>query len=486
MYTLTYPAENFDEMSISKNIVLSLIKQHRSKIVPKIKKNMDYYDGKHAILRRKKSNPNASNVTVVCNHAKEITDTATGYFLSTAISFKCNDSTMDLDKLTDAFDTASIDEVDHDIALDMSRCGCGYEYSYAKKDKAVLTSKGLDPLTTFIVYDDTIEQEELFAVYYDRVKDDSTGKYRYDAYILTDKYRYKMCLQGDNSQSSQTTPEPHYMGEVPITIYQNNKDCIGDYEQQIGLIDAYNTLMSDRINDKVQFLDALLVLYGARLADDADDGEGVSEITKALKVLHDNGYLEMPTGAKAEYITRTFDEQGIETLRKALKEDIYAFSHVPNLTDENFAGTSSGVAMEYKLLGLENITSTKQRYHTKGLKKRIRLYCNYLGLKNIALNPSAIMPVYTRGLPKNILELSQIIGNLKGSVSQKTLITQLPFVEDADGEIKAVKKENKDAMQNQQSLFSGGFKTDNEPPEVGDEDDKDKKSNSIANRKTVK
>ena len=63
-------------------------------------------------------------------------------------------------------------------------------------------------------------------------------------------------------------------------------------------------------------------------------------------------YLSYASDAKAEYIARTFDESGMEVLRKAIKEDIYTFSHVPNLTDENFVGNSSGVAMEYKLLGL--------------------------------------------------------------------------------------------------------------------------------------
>lgn len=48
---------------------------------------------------------------------------------------------------------------------------------------------------------------------------------------------------------------------MPIIEYKNNKEGFGDFEQQITLIDAYNTLMSDRVNDKDQFIDALLILY---------------------------------------------------------------------------------------------------------------------------------------------------------------------------------------------------------------------------------
>ena len=67
-----------------------------------------------------------------------------------------------------------------------------------------------------------------------------------------------------------------------------------------------------------------------------DDEEEVSEVVKILK---ENGLLELPLDAKAEYIARTFDESGMEVLRKAIKEDIYTFSHVPNLTDETLLAT---------------------------------------------------------------------------------------------------------------------------------------------------
>ena len=183
-------------------------------------------------------------------------------------------------------------------------------------------------------------------------------------------------------------------------------------------------------------------------------GDDEQETSEAMKELKEHRLLELPEGSKAEYITRTFDENGVEVLRKAIKHDIYTFSHVPDLSDENFAGNTSGVAMEYKLMGLEMITKTKSRYYQQGLKKRIRLYCNYLNLKNYALNPTSIMVTFKRGLPKNMLELSQIVSNLDGRVSQKTLISQLPFVEDPDGELEVRKREKEDNVRFQQEFFA--------------------------------
>lgn len=450
-YYITIPANGFDERNINANLLKTVIHEHENNVARKIAKNLQYYDGGHAILDRTRKDKEAPNNRVVCNHAKDITDTSTGYFMSTAISYSMvgNEHSELLDKLTDAFDVAETEDVDHDNALDMSRAGVAYEYVFAKEDETVLSSKNLEPTSTFIVYDDSIVQKELFAVYYFKYKEAVSKKNIYKATVATQNYIYNVVFEdADGCVAEISEPISHYLGEIPIIEYCNNKDCIGDYEQQISLIDAYNTLMSDRINDKQQFLDALLVIYGTILGDDE------KEVSKALKLLKENGLLEMPDGAKAEYLTRTFDEEGVEVLRNAIKEDIYTFSHVPNLTDENFVGNSSGVAMEYKLLGLEGITKTKDRYYKKGLKKRIRLFCNYLKIKQFVINPTSISISFKRGLPKNMLELAQIISQLKGTVSTKTLISQLDFVEDPDGEIEAVKKETQESVEQQRQMFS--------------------------------
>ena len=136
--------------------------------------------------------------------------------------------------------------------------------------------------------------------------------------------------------------------------------------------------------------------------------------------------------------------------------------------DENFAGNVSGVAMEYKLLGLEMITKVKERQYKKGLRKRIRLYCNFLSMKAILMEAGSIMTTFSRALPKNLLELAQIVANLKDNVSAKTLLKLLPFVEDPDYEIKEVEKQKAEELKRQQDLFGIGA---NEPPEFGEEEE---------------
>ncbi len=471
LYTLTYPREKYDERTLDKRLILKLIMKHQSIVAEKMSKNKRYYDGVHDILKKKRKE-NAPNERTVCNHAKDISDTASGYFMGNPITYNYTDETDNtrtvMDKLITAFDNAQLDDIDSDNSLDMSVYGVAYEYIFAKEEEAELIVRNLEPEFTFIVYDDSIERRELFGVYYRPEKDDANNRIRYIATVATENLIYTFKLSGDGNEEIPLTEEPeeHYMSQIPIIEYKNNKDNIGDFEQQISLIDAYNTLMSDRVNDKEQFIDAILVIYGTLLGDDMEETEEAKKRLQELKL------LEMPLEGKAEYLTRTMDEAGVETLRKAIKEDIYTFSHVPNLTDEHFVGNSSGVAMEYKLLGLEMITKIKERYYKKGLRRRIAIFCHFLNLRQITVNPNFIMPVFSRALPKNLTELGQLVSNLKGSVSAKTLLQLLPFVEDPDGEIEAVNKENEENIRRQKKLFDSNS---NEPPEEpvreGEEDE---------------
>lgn len=460
MHVFTMPAAEWDELNIDKQAIRRLIMKHRTR-VPDLIKLKAYYEGHHKILE-----DSERQNKLVCNHSKDISDTATSYFIGNPVSYK---SKGDITALTDALETAGADEADGDNGLDLSIYGRAYEYIYTKQDTTDLQIKNLEPENTFMVYDDSIEQNELFAVYY-YARIDSRDKTNtvYVATILTRNYKYVANIEDiDGPQGILEGPEPHFKGEVPVVEYLNNKLAIGDYELQIPLIDAYNALMSDRITDKEQFIDAILAIYGALLSDeDAEvegDGEGSQEAMKRLKK---ERMIEFPEGAKAEYLTRTFDEAGIEILKKAIEQDIHKFSHIPCMSDESFGGNVSGVAMEFKLLGMENITKIKTRYYKKGIRKRLRIFANFLNTRSgIHVEDAGVVPTFTRAMPKNLLEISQYVANLWGKVSRKTLLSQIPFVEDPDEELKAVEKEEQENLKKQKELFGN---QPNEPPEPKD------------------
>lgn len=52
-------------------------------------------------------------------------------------------------------------------------------------------------------------------------------------------------------------------------------------------------------------------------------------------------------------------------------------------------------------------------------------------------------------MPKNLLEISQYVANLWGKVSAKTLLAQVPFVDNVEEELQAVEEENQKALERQ-------------------------------------
>lgn len=463
-YIFTYPRDDFEAGKLKSSEVKKLIDKHESELVPNLQKLIDYYMGQHDI----NSEESGDKPETVCNHAKDISDTAAGYFLGSPISWKevganaadvkknGGESDTDFDRLMDKFEYAEVDDTDQDNALMLSITGRAYEYDYAEEDEPELKTLALDPLHTFMVWDESIEHKELFAVYYYYKQNDVSDKQDTKLYIkvFTDTEILDWVLTSNEDTDPERTP--HNMGYIPVILYRNNKFCIGDFEQQIGLIDAYNTLTSDRVQDKESFIDAILVIYGSLLGEDSESSD------KAMNEVKKKKLLELDDDARAEYLTRTFDEGGMEVLRTALKEDIYTFSHVPNLTDKNFAGNSSGVAMEYKLLGLEMLTKIKERWYRKSLRKRLKIFLHFYGIKEMKLDEANLEAKFSRGLPKNLAEIAGIVNGLSGKVSQATLLSQIPFVEDPLAEIEAVKAENEEKLKQQQELFA---MTANTPPE---------------------
>ena len=193
------------------------------------------------------------------------------------------------------------------------------------------------------------------------------------------------------------------------------------------------------MNDKEQFVEAILLIKGSVLGDDND------EKSESYKALRENGLLELDADSSAEWLTRQFDENSVEVLRKSLEQDIHKFANVPCMSDESFGGNASGVAMRYKLLGFEQITKIKERYFREGLKERLRLLCNWLNTTGKAtISARDISIQFTRALPVNETEVAQLVSELRDLVPREILLGLLPFVDDPEGAAEKVREQQND------------------------------------------
>lgn len=382
-----------------------------------------YYQGTHDILKRVK-NQTYKNNRIVINHAKYITDINIGYLLGNPVEYQGGD--FDIEAVKEAYKMQTISDLDHEIAKDLSIFGKQYELVYA--DGNEVKSKDIDVRNAVCIYDDTVQHEKMFGIIY---KLGDSGKYE-DVVVYTNEA--KIDCSGSSGDIRLGEEEPHNFGVVPLIEYRNNTEEQGDFEQVISLIDAYNILQSDRVNDKEQLVEAIMVGYGIKMTP-----EQMQEL-RANRTLFVNTTKDQ---AQIEFLTKNLDESQVDILRQTIQQDIHKVSMTPNMSDENFVGNASGVAIRYKLLAFEQSVSNKERYFEKGLLERFELYNNYL----VSLSKMSYIPkyevdaVFKRNLPQNDLEISQMVNNLSPYVDDATLVEQLSFIDDAELVVAKNKKE---------------------------------------------
>lgn len=423
------------------NQILNDVIEYNEKYKERYKMLENYYFGKQAIMGRTKED-RLKNNKVMINHAKYITDTNVGYLLGNPVDYQVDKDTSgnplyDIQPILDAYKKQTINDLDSEIAKDVSIFGMQYEYVYVNED-AEPKSCEIDNKNAIIVYDDTVEHNKLFGLIYRPICKGETFKH-WEIIYCDDKVvrTYKSYSKSLNKVGDDT---PHKFGKVPLIAYKNNPELLGDFEPVITLIDAYNLLQSDRVNDKEQLVDAILCMYGMDFTPEQAD------------MLRDSRMLaSIPSDGKVEYLVKTLQEGDVDVLRQNLENDIHKISMVPNMSDQNFVGNSSGVAIRYKLLAFEQNIKNKERYMEKGLMERFELYNNYLSaiskMQDVPLEQ--VDAIFTRNLPSNDYEISQMIDNLADFVDKETLISQLSFIKDASEIVEAKKKEDEEESSNE-------------------------------------
>lgn len=389
-----------------------------------------YYIGQHDIMSREKPDEVLMNNKVLVNHAKYITDVATGYLLGNPVDYQV-DNPEDIEPLLNAYKTQTMENLDFEIAKECSIFGIKYEYVYSN-EQAEPRSVPLDVRNTLIIYDNTLAHNKMFGMNYRPIfnndKKASIDYYEVMVGTPTEVVTYKL----QNDSLIELSRQQHFFGEVPFIEYKNNGELSGDFEPVISLIDAYNLIQSDRVNDREQLVDAILCFYGMTF-----DQEQMAQL-KSYRALSN-----IPADGKVEYLTKTINEGDVDVLRKNIEQDIHKISMVPNMSDENFVGNASGVALRYKLLTFEQMVKNKERYFEKSLMERFHLYNNYLMRKaQMAEVPvEDVDAVFKRNLPSNDFETSQMIVNLRGLVDDELLAAQLSFVDDASETVRIAKEE---------------------------------------------
>jgi len=338
---------------------------------------------------------------------------------------------------------------DASLLLDALVYGVGAELMYI--DAAGQTRfRTINPTQCFGVCDDSLTGDLLYFVRYYPVNEwDESDTYAVDVYSSSSVKHYQMTgLSGNLMLMSE---EPHYFSQCPANIL-----CLPDeksiYDCVMGLQDAANEILSSEIDDFSAFCDAYLVLTGV----DADKED--------LQVMKENRVIILPPdGAAAQWLTKNANDAQVENILKRIHDSIYRVAQCPDFSSETFVGgVSSGVAIRYRLTGMENRAGIIEAAMKKALQRRIEIIC---GIASLKLGEEVFRDInieFKRNIPEDVTATINLINSLKGTVSDATLLGQLDFIPDVAAELEAVEEQKQKNM----DLYSFGGSGFNDTEEV--------------------
>lgn len=414
---------------ITNELIDKLIEKHsaeRSRIL-RMKR---YYDNLNDIMNRQYTDPNKPQNKISHNYAGLITDNYVGYMVGEPISYKSDNDAL-LERLNESF--LYNDEVDNNTTLAQEQSICGYAYELLFRDEeANPRFMCTNTEEMIVVYENDLEEKVLFAIRYIQGEENEGMAYIYDN---VNEYVYNT---ENNKIKGVPTIAPHYFASVPICTYENNRQRIGDFEKVISLIDAVDKTNSDTANDFEYFTNALLVISGVAMEEDNSN---------PLDFKNNRVLNFADTNSKAEYLIKNINDTALENYKNRLVKDIYNFSKIVDMTDENFGSNLSGISLKYKFSAMELNTSIKESKFKKGLMRRIELLTSFLKIKtNTDFTYTEIIPIFTRNIPSNELETVNMVKSLYGMISDKTLLSQLPFITDVQSELDTLKQQKEEQV----------------------------------------
>lgn len=422
---------NKNVKELSPTVLSKLVQAHILGEASRLENLENYYAGDTAITLRTMTDTTKPNNKIVNPFSNYITNTLVGYFMGIPVTY--SSEITDLDPLVEILSDNNEQDENAELATDASIYGVAYELCYLN-EQGDLRFKNLDPKEIIPIYDDTLEQELLMVIrYYTQYNLETDQTYGIiEVYNNETKTTYK-CNDSFGDLSLLGEPFYHYFTEVPIVIYKNNNYMTGDFERVISLIDSYDKVLSDGINDFEAFVNSYLVLKG--MSAEAED----------ITTMRENRVMILDNDADVSWLIKQASEAQSQNLLTQTENNIHKFSHCPNLNDEHFAANASGVAMRYKIMGTEDLALIKERKFKRGLQKRLSLIADILNLKGESIDWKDIDITFYRNLPVSLAEDMGAILQLSGVISHRTQLAQIPFISDIDSELEQLRKERDEA-----------------------------------------
>ena len=388
------------------------------------------------IQKRELPDPKKPNNKILNDYRGYIINQIVGYLWGQPISYSIDIRKYDEAKAKEYHDRLSrfnalntIDDLDSELGKIMSICGYAARLLYIDKNGEE-RAMNIFPWEAVFVEDGG---EITHAIRYYKVKN---GDNEYTKVEWYDNKNVTFFIEDDgvfimDSEGSQ----PHLFDFVPLIRFQNNDEEQGDFEKVEALIDAYDKIVSDSVNEVETFANAYMGFKGVQI-----DQETIEKMKQT-------GGIEIDEHGDVFFITKNINDTFVENNKKTLNENIHKFSASVDMSDEKFSGgTQTGESRKWKLIALENKAGTKARKFGKGLREQFKVLCSAWQKKGIDLDYLDIFWEFKRNVPIDLSYVADYASKLNGIHSKHTLLSQIPYIDDVNYELELMRQEQEEQV----------------------------------------
>ena len=426
---------------ITAELLQSLIDEYEQSHLPRMRYLGAAYETRYGIFGRAPKPDYKPDNRLAADLAYDITETFEGYFIGIPVDVKISDEAKQ-EYLSDYMRRNHQEDADAELSKMASKFGHSYEMFY-QDEEGKPRSVAVSPLTSFMVYDDSVLKRKMAFVRYAYDEEARVVGSFSDA-----EYVYPFGSVGGTLEIGE--PEPHYFGAVPAVCFMQNSEKRGLYEGSLSLIEAYNRVLSEKANDVDYFSDAYMVVEGTELPED------FKKDLREYKLI--NLYNNQDVPVKVYFLQKPDADTAQENLVNRLEMLIFKMSMVPDITDESFS-TASGTALKMRLMPMSNLARNKERKFVLGIQERLQLLAAY---PNDPFGGDDWMQceiTMHRNMPEDLASEASVAGNLSGIVSEETQLSILSCVDDPKKEIARKEAEKESRAEAASNALSGGYPT---------------------------
>ncbi|MBE6963521.1 MAG: phage portal protein [Ruminococcaceae bacterium] len=405
--------------TLTEEVLSDAVADFFRRVRPQRERLFDYYRGQQPVPKGEAVRGRPNNLLRV-PFPRYITEVHTGYFLGLPPTMA-----FDRPETGQVFSALSaelgLEHLLFDLGRDLSICGTGFLLVWL--ERSGLKACRCDPLSCFSIRAGTAGAPLVGSVRLFQGQKGETRGILYQADRL-----YPFVWNGTNVRLG--APEENLLRTLPLIPFSNNCQGCGDFQQVTGLVDAYNLLLSGAMDDMQSVANAFLALYGMQ-------GTTQGDIDNANRTR----VLSLAEGGRAEFVVKNLNHEALAQLENNLRRSILQLSMTPDLSDEGFAGNASGVALQYKLWGIEQVRAAKERSFREGLTAFLSALDGGLAVLGCGAGLAEGKATFYKNLPQDHEAMARTLLSLTPVLSTRTILEHLPWVTDAEEELRRMEAE---------------------------------------------